>query len=162
MSPVCHVISILECITWYVQCSLDLRWLMYNWATIVGFHPRPAVCSHGIRCKKEVQKLTLYKILKNIWDEVILCFFSKLFPHYIVVTLNKILATTCKYLQAYLHIVFYFHTISIFFHSVWAQIKHEIFSQKIPIVFHDHWTWKQKSVTVEIWNPRVCISLSVH
>ena len=75
--------------------------------------------------------------------------FSKLFPHfgehYIVVTLNKILATT--YTQVYLHIVFYFHTISISFHSVCTQIKHEIFSQKIQIVFHDHWTWNQKRVT---------------
>ena len=90
-----------------MQSGIDLRWLMYNWATIVGFHRWPAVCSHGIQCKKEVKKLTLYKILKNIWDEVILCFFRNCFPiseniTFIDVTLNKILAT--KYMQAYLHI----------------------------------------------------------
>ena len=136
-----------------MQSGIDLRWLMYNWVTIVGFHRWPAVCSHGIQCKKEVKKLTLYKILKNIWDEVILCFFRNCFLiseniTFIDVTLNKILAT--KYMQAYLHIVFYFHTISIFFHSVCAQIKHEIFSQKNTDCFP--WSLDMEAKKCYWWN----------
>ena len=71
LSKVYHMVM---CSTVWDRSKMADEWLIQGEPETIPFHPFLIrfISLQGMQCKEEVQKLALYKLLKNIQEEVIL------------------------------------------------------------------------------------------